>query len=195
MRYSSDHKAETRERVLKEAATAIRRDGVDRVGVAQVMGAAGLTHGGFYAHFASKDDLVAQAVEFMFQDRYAAFFDGLEEVEPRDALTRFVDRYLSMRHRDARDAGCPIPVLAGQLPHLPEAAQARFVTAVERLTDAVASLLRRLGAAEVEAVSSAVIAEMVGAVALARVHADDAKAEAMLASVRESVKAKLRIGA
>ena len=194
MRYGSEHKAETRERVLKEAALAIGRDGVDRIGVAQIMGAAGLTHGGFYAHFKSKDDLVAQAVAFMFQDRYAAFFEGLEDAEPRAALIRFVDRYVSMRHRDAPGAGCPIPLLAGQLPHLPEAAQARFTAAVERLTGAVASLLTRMGREDVATVSEAVIAEMVGAVALARVQADDAKAEAMLAAVRDSVKTKLGLG-
>ena len=194
MRYGSEHKAETRARVLKEAAAAIQRDGVDRIGVAQVMSAAGLTHGGFYAHFASKDDLVAQAIEYMFQDRYAAFFDRLEEAEPRAALTRFVDRYVSMRHRNALEAGCPIPVLAGQVPHLPEVARARFTDAVDRLAGAVASLLRRMNGKEVETLSDTVIAEMVGAVALARVQVDEAKAEAMLAAVRGSVKAKLGLG-
>lgn len=191
MRYGSDHKAETRERVLREAATAIRRDGVGRVGVAQVMGAAGLTHGGFYAHFASKDDLVAQAVGYMFEDRYAAFFDGLGDADPREALTRFVDRYLSMRHRQAVATGCPIPMLAGQVSLLPEAGQISFAAAVERLTGAVASLLRRMDRANAERLAQAVIAEMVGAVALARVQTDDAKAELLLETVRESVKAKL----
>jgi TetR/AcrR family transcriptional repressor of nem operon len=194
MRYSSEHKAETRARVLKEAAVAIRRDGVDRIGVAQIMGAAGLTHGGFYAHFESKDDLVAQAVGHMFEDRYAAFFERLDGDEPRAGLTRFVDRYVSMRHRDAPEAGCPIPVLAGQVPHLPEAARARFVAAVERLTGAVAALLGRMGHEDAETVAEAVIAEMVGAVALARVQKDDAKAETMLAAVRTSVMAKLGLG-
>jgi TetR/AcrR family transcriptional repressor of nem operon len=69
MRYSSGHKARTRERILTEASRAIRRQGVDKVGVADVMSAAGLTVGGFYSHFASKDDLVAHAVDHMFQER------------------------------------------------------------------------------------------------------------------------------
>jgi len=69
MRYGSEHKAQTRSRVVQEAAAAIRSDGVERIGVAQIMARAGLTHGGFYAHFESKDDLVAQAVEYMFEDR------------------------------------------------------------------------------------------------------------------------------
>ncbi|MGI4879673.1 MAG: TetR/AcrR family transcriptional regulator, partial [Janthinobacterium lividum] len=77
MRYDGEHKAQTRERVLKEAAAAIRSEGVDRIGIAQVMARAGLTHGGFYAHFTSKDDLVTQAIDYMFEDRYAAFFANL----------------------------------------------------------------------------------------------------------------------
>ncbi len=191
MRYDSDHKAQTRERVLKEAAAAIRSEGVDRIGVAQVMARAGLTHGGFYAHFASKDDLVTQAIEYMFEDRYAAFFADIDDVDPRVALTRFVDRYLSMRHRDAPEHGCPVPVLAGQVAHLPDAARTRFRLALDRLTGGVASLLERTGAADAKTTAAAVIAEMVGAVALARVELDDGRADRLLQFIRGSVRARL----
>lgn len=110
-------------------------------------------------------------------------------------LTRFVDRYVSMRHRDALEVGCPIPVLAGQVRHLPEVARERFVLAVERLTGAVAALLRRMGGGDVETVSATAIAEMVGAFAMARVQPDDAKAGEVLAAVRASVKARLGLSA
>lgn len=193
MRYGSEHKAETRARVLREAAKAIRRDGVERIGVAQVMGAAGLTHGGFYAHFKSKDDLVAQAVSYMFEDRYTAFFEGLSDTEPHVALGRFIDHYVSMGHRAALHTGCPIPALAGQVPRLPDAARERFVLAVDRLTGAVASLLQRMGRDDAESMADAAIAEMVGAVVLSRIQPDDAKAEAMLATVRDAVKTKLGV--
>ena len=195
MRYDSDHKAQTRERVLKEAAAAIRSEGVDRIGVAQVMARANLTHGGFYAHFASKDDLVTQAIEYMFEDRYAAFFADLGDVDPRAALNRFVDRYLSMRHRNAPEHGCPVPVLAGQVAQLPEAARARFRLALDRLTGGVASLLERAGAADAKITAAAVIAEMVGAVALARVELDEGRAEHLLQAVRESVRGRLGLAA
>lgn len=193
MRYDSEHKAQTRERVLKEAAAAIRREGVDRIGVAQVMARAGLTHGGFYAHFKSKDDLVTQAIEYMFEDRYAAFFANLADADPRVMLTRFVDRYLSMRHRNAPEDGCPVPVLAGQVPSLPEAARARFRLALHRLTAGVASLLEQIGTADAQTVAAAIIAEMVGAVAIARVEPDDADASRLLATVRASVLSRLSL--
>ena len=195
MRYTSEHKAQTRLRVLQEAAAAIRSEGVDHIGVAQVMARAGLTHGGFYAHFTSKDDLVTQAIEYMFEDRYAAFFANLGDADPRIALTRFVDRYLSMRHRNAPEHGCPVPVLAGQVAHLPDAARARFRLALDRLTAGVASLLARMGAPDVEITAAAVIAEMVGAVALARVELDEARADRLLQSVRSSVGMRLGLAA
>lgn len=195
MRYDGEHKAQTRERVLKEAASAIRSEGVDRIGIAQVMARAGLTHGGFYAHFTSKDDLVTQAIDYMFEDRYAAFFANLGNADPRAALARFVDHYLSMRHRDAPGGGCPVPVLAGQVPLLPEPARARFRLALDRLKGGVASLLERMDAPEVEITAAAAIAEMVGAVAIARVESDDVIAERLLHAARRSVFARLGLDA
>ena len=84
----------------------------------------------------------------MFMDRYAAFFANLDDADPRVALTRFVDRYLSMRHRNAPEGRCPVPVLVGQVLHLPEAGRARFRLALDRLTGGAASLLTRIGVAD-----------------------------------------------
>jgi len=191
MKYPSDHKANTRKRVLQEAARAIRAEGADGIAIAPVMAAAGLTVGGFYAHFKSKDDLIAEAVNFMFDERYASFFTRIDIPDPRKALTRFVDYYLSMRHRDATTGGCPIPTLAGQVPSLPPAARERFVLAVERLTDAVAGLLEATEVEDARAVSASAMAEMIGAVSLARLTRDASKAEGLLNTARDSVKRKL----
>lgn len=190
MRYDSEHKAHTRDRVLKEAAAAIRADGPDRVGVAAVMKRAGLTHGGFYAHFGSKDDLLSEAVGYMFKDRYDVFFADLNTVEPRAGLQRLADYYLSMRHRDARDKGCPIPILSGELHRLPDAARERFVQAVDRLTNGIATLLDRahVDAPRPRAISA--VAEMVGAIAIARTLGDGAARE-LLGCAKVSVEDKL----
>jgi TetR/AcrR family transcriptional repressor of nem operon len=193
MRYDADHKAQTRERVLKEAAAAIRLEGSERVGVATIMSRAGLTHGGFYAHFKSKDDLIAQAIGYMFKERYAAFLARLDSSDPRAALTAFVESYLSMRHRDAVASGCPIPALAGEVPRLPEPARKMFVNAAERLTQGVAHLLEELGVDDAEARASSALAEMIGTLSLVRMQQDTAKAEAGLASARKSVFRTLQI--
>jgi len=191
MKYPSDHKANTRRRVLQEAAKAIWADGVEGIAIAPVMAAAGLTVGGFYAHFKSRDDLIAEAVSFMFEERYASFFARIDIPDPRDALGRFVDYYVSMRHRDATVGGCPIPTLAGQVPSLPSAARERFMLAVERLTDGVTGLLEAMGTGEAPAVAASAMAEMIGAVSLSRLTRDAVKAEGLLEDARRSVRRKL----
>jgi TetR/AcrR family transcriptional regulator, transcriptional repressor for nem operon len=177
--------------VLQEAAKAIRSEGVEHMGIASVMAAAGLTVGGFYAHFKSKDDLVAETVNFMFEERYAAFFETGDAPEPRAALARLVRAYLSMRHRNSTVAGCPLPVLAGQVAHLPKPARERFFLGFERLTATVARLLEALGTADAAATARLTIAEMMGALSLARVTRDDIEAEALLENSRHSLEQKL----
>ena len=115
MRYSNDHKAGTRQRVLKEAAREIRAKGPDGVAVAGVMARAGLTHGGFYAHFESKDAMIADAIGTMFEDARARAGTLDQGGDPRAALRAYVDFYLSPAHRDNRDRGCPLPTLSGDL--------------------------------------------------------------------------------
>src|SRR2546425_11573321 len=146
MRYDDNHKERTRARVLAEAAAAIRGKGVERVGVAEVMAGAGLTHGGFYAHFKSKDDLVAQAITHMFEVSYAQFLSHTEGREPAAALSNFIDAYLAPSHRDDRAHGCPIAALSSDLPNMGELAQARFTDGTERLVSGFAKLLKKLGA-------------------------------------------------
>jgi TetR/AcrR family transcriptional repressor of nem operon len=110
MRYDSDHKSETRQRVLKEAAREIRAKGPGGVAVAGIMARAGLTHGGFYAHFGSKDALIAAAIETMFESA-GRRFDATAAHERIRAL-RSEPMSISTcrpRHRDSREHGCPLP--------------------------------------------------------------------------------------
>jgi TetR/AcrR family transcriptional repressor of nem operon len=193
MRYDPDHKQKTREKVLKAAARAIRTQGPHRVGVAGVMRAAGLTHGGFYAHFESKDDLVAAAIGQMFEQARARFHNEVKDYPPARALGAYIDFYLSPRHRDARSSGCPIPTLAADLPRLDRAARGRFSAGVAALTSSVASRLEELRHAEPEALARSVVAEMVGALSLARAEPDVEKSNAMLADSRELVKKRMGI--
>jgi len=193
MRYDADHKQKTREKVLKAAAKAIRAHGPHRVGVADVMRDAGLTHGGFYAHFESKDDLVAAAIGQMFEQSRARFDSEVKDYPPARALTAYVDFYLSQAHRDARATGCPIPALAADLPRLDRAARSRFAAGVAGLTRLVAERVAQLGHAEPEALARSVVAEMVGALSLARAEPDEEKSDAMLADSRDLVKKRLGI--
>ena len=191
MRYDQNHKERTRARVLAEAAAAIRSKGIERVGVAEVMAGAGLTHGGFYAHFASKDDLVAHAVTYMLDAAYAWLLRHTEGREPADALSNYVDAYLAPSFRDDRAHGCPIAGLSADLPNMPEAASARFAEGTERLVGALAKLLKKLGAKNPEALAWSAMAEMAGALTLSRTVSDPRTSNAILRHSRAMVKSRL----
>src|ERR1700712_1176494 len=105
MRYSESHKEETRKKVVKAAATAVRARGPDGVGVAEIMAEAGLTHGGFYAHFPNKEALVAAAIEEAFGQSRRRFARMTEGMAPAEALTTFVDSYVSADHRNNPQRG------------------------------------------------------------------------------------------
>lgn len=191
MRYDTEHKARTKERVLREAANAIRAQGPDRIGVAALMAQAGLTHGGFYAHFDSKDDLIAQAITQMFEERYRNVIARIEGKPAAEQLDAFIDGYLSSRHRDDPSHGCPIPTLSGELARMPDVARQRFAEGSERMAKWLATLLKQGGVAEPRDLAASIMAEMVGAVALSRIVAEPAKSNRLLKASREAIKARI----
>jgi TetR/AcrR family transcriptional repressor of nem operon len=194
MRYDLEHKERTHQRILAEAANAIRTKGPDRVAVAEVMGKVGLTHGGFYAHFASKDELIAHALTFMLDQSYARFLHRIEGLAPGEALCTYLDFYLSSAHRDAPGRGCPLPTLSGELARLPQAARVRFTEGVERFAHGIGKLLERLRCPNAKVAAFSVVAEMVGALALSRAVTNLELSEEVLRISRESIKARLGLG-
>jgi TetR/AcrR family transcriptional repressor of nem operon len=191
MRYDPTHKQQTRQRVLRAAAKAIRSEGAQRVGVAGVMREAGLTHGGFYAHFDSKDALVAAAIGQMFEDTLAYWQHETQGRGDAEALAVYLDEYLSAKHRDRPGTGCPMAALACELPRLDAAAREAFAAGSRRLTEAFAQRLARLGHEDAPALAASVLAEMVGALALARCESDRARSDALLAASRNALHRRL----
>ena len=188
MRYDTEHKQKTRELVLQAAARAIRSDGPDRVGVAGVMAEAGLTHGGFYAHFKSKDELVAAAIGQMFAQASARLEHETADRDPAEGLAAYVDFYLSKKHRDARGFGCPMAALASDVPRLSGPAREQFALGVQHSTAGLAGKLALLGHAEPEAGARSMIAELIGALSLARIEQDAKRSDAILAASRAQLK-------
>jgi TetR/AcrR family transcriptional repressor of nem operon len=191
MRYDAEHKQKTRERVLQEAAKAIRAEGPHRIGVASVMAKAGLTHGGFYAHFASKEALVVAAIGHMFDEGALRRLRRTEGMPPGQGLAAYIDFYLSAEHRDARLTGCPMAALAADLPRLTLEAQASFAAGVARTTAAIAALLTAVGHADAEDLASSAVAELVGALSLARAEPDKARSDVMLERSKRILKQRL----
>ena len=195
MRYDADHKQKTRERVLKAAAKAIRAEGPHKIGVAAVMAEAGLTHGGFYAHFESKDVFVAAAVGQMFAEGRAKLDRSMEGRSPAQGLATYLGFYLSAAHRDARTSGCPLPFLSADAPRLAAPSREQFAQGVADLTARLAQVLTQLGRPDAEEAAGSMLSEMVGAVSLARAEPNLARSDAILARTRVSLTRRLGLEA
>ena len=188
MRYSADHKAETHDRLLREAAAQMRKSGMDGVGVADIMRGAGLTHGGFYAHFTCKDDLIAQAVTQMFADNAARVGRWLETVEAPARLDMFITRYLSPAHRDQPERGCPLTTISADVTRQSEAARRAFDEGIAGVFGRVEAMLPPAVNADRAALAQSIVCELAGAVALSRAVSDRVQSEAILAAAGISVR-------
>lgn len=158
----NEKKAHTRERILAAASAALLQRGPAEPSVGEVMGAAGLTVGGFYAHFESKDALMLEVFQQMLcqrRERVAQFDPAVPAHERRTLLAAF---YLSRKHRDASEQGCPLPSSVGELARMPEGFRAVLAEHVELMTAQLA------GSPEEADQALADIALMVGGLALAR---------------------------
>jgi TetR/AcrR family transcriptional repressor of nem operon len=195
MRYDADHKQQTRQRVLKEAAKAIRAQGPHQIGVAAVMARAGLTHGGFYAHFESKDDFVAQAIGQMFEESGGQFNRSMAGRQPAEGLATYLDFYLSAAHRDTRTSGCPLPFLSADAPRLTTASRERYAQGVANLEARLAEVLAQMGHADAVELAGSTLAEMVGAVGLARAEPEGTRSDHILSRSKASLKRRLGLEA
>jgi TetR/AcrR family transcriptional repressor of nem operon len=202
MGHSREAKALSHDRVVAVAAARFREAGVDGVGVADLMREAGLTHGGFYRHFASRDELVAEAVERALRDggkSVAAIERALDESSaPGDLAARrhgllaaLVDGYLSTAHRDSLATSCAVTTLAGDVARSNERARAAY----SRQVDAYVALLMKLVAGEKKKgrrmKAIAALATLVGAVSMARAVDDPTLSREILRSAADELKAQL----
>jgi len=191
MRYDTEHKQRTHERVVKAAAKAIRAKGPDRVGVADVMADVGLTHGGFYAHFDSKHDLIAAAIGQMFDEARERLDAATTDRAPRAALANYIDFYLSPGHRDARRHGCPVAALSSDVPRLNTKMRGEFASRRARFCGVLADLIRQTGRDDADAEADSMYAELTGALSIARMEPDGARSDAILERSRRAIKRRL----
>jgi TetR/AcrR family transcriptional repressor of nem operon len=184
MKVSREKALENRELVLETAARLLRERGFDGIGVADIMKAAGLTHGGFYRNFASKDDLVVKASEYAIADTAALLKSGLAQ-QPQDPFRTLIERYVSSAHRDDPGSGCILPALAADAGRREDPAlRAVFTEAIRYYLDQIAALSSASSETTVASRHpAAILSEMVGAVLLSRVIADNALADSLIAAV------------
>ena len=184
MRYPASQTAEKHERILREAARLFRERGFDGAGVADIMKAAGLTHGAFYAHFPSKDSLEAEAVERAFAQLDNRIYALTANAgDPRRA---FLDSYLSAAHRDHPGSGCVIAALGSEIAR-DSAVRKPFTERVKHTIEGMAGRFRwkRKGAARRNSIH--LLSAAVGALTLARAVDDPRLSDEILESVRDSL--------
>ncbi|MFO1137396.1 MAG: TetR family transcriptional regulator [Rhodoblastus sp.] len=191
MRLTREKTAENRAKVIDAALGLFQRRGFSGVGVAELMGAAGLTHGGFYNHFASKADLESEACALAFERALGAI--GKVAARPagderRAAMRLYVERYLSARARDAAGARCPMVAFGTDVSRESREVQARYAQGLRAYLDLMATAL------EADLTTArATMAELVGALSLARSVARDDRAlsDNILDSAKERILARL----
>jgi AcrR family transcriptional regulator len=179
LRYAKDHKQATRKRILEAAGRRFKRDGIDGAGVAAVMADAGLTNGAFYAHFKSKEDLVANVLA----DQLRAQCQSLDALPPGKAgLEELVRLYLSPEHREQHADGCPSAALLDEVVRRPSATRKVFTSEAMSIMDEIAS---RLDPADVEGArpdALALYGLLIGTLQLARALADRELSDQVLAA-------------
>jgi TetR/AcrR family transcriptional regulator, transcriptional repressor for nem operon len=182
MRYAEDHKAQTHQRILHEAAARFRRDGIGATGLQPLMKALGLTHGGFYAHFKSKDDLVEKALRCAVDQLQASRNEKLGDDTSAEA---FIDMYLAPVHREHPDQGCPLPTMSSELG---QRGQPSEITD-ELITSMLAALEAGMPAGQDNSGKSVMMmSSLVGALTLARSAKDPQLAERILETTRDQLK-------
>ena len=184
-RYGKEQKHATRQRIVESAGRRFKRDGIDGSGVAALMADAGLTNGAFYAHFASKDDLVATALA----DQLRAQVEYLRAQPPGNpGLEQFVRWYLSVEHRDAPQDGCPSAALLDEIGRSQPSIKEAFTDGSLLYADELAARLAPEDPQSIRAQVLTVFAMMLGAVQLSRALADRRLADEIL---EEAIKSAL----
>ncbi|WP_207921420.1 TetR/AcrR family transcriptional regulator [Micromonospora sp. KC721] len=177
MRYGKEHKEVTRRRIIETAGRRFKQDGIDGSGVATLMADAGLTNGAFYAHFDSKENLVASVVA----DQLRKQCESLSELAPgRDGVEQFVRAYLSVEHRDTPEDGCPAAALLDEIGRCPDSTKQAYTDGTLTIIDDLAARLVPLDPRSARVKTLGVLAGMVGTLQLSRALADPQLADEIL---------------
>lgn len=188
MRKSRAETAQTRGRIVLTAAKMFLEKGLSGVGMRDIMGAARLTQGGFYRHFASREQLIAEANGRAFDQLLEMFVNEIQGMPPPEALKKIVAIYLGQSRGKKQAYLCPLAMLGAELSHSDQQVRAVAINGYQRLVQLVADQLRHLSRREALARASGMVSALVGAVTLAEIASDRATANAILSNARALIK-------
>src|SRR6202165_1757375 len=187
MRYSKEHKLETHARIVKKASVRLREEGAHGIGLAALMKEAGLTHGGFYAHFDSREALVIEACAYAMDRGREHWRKLAEKVPPNKRFSTIVDSYLTPVHRDDPGRGCAIPTLGAEIARESPKTRKAFAAKLEQMIDMLAAQMPDVPRKAARKQATAAIATMMGTLVLARIAGNGEFSDEILGAGREAV--------
>jgi TetR/AcrR family transcriptional repressor of nem operon len=187
MRYSKEHKLETHARIVKKASVRLREKGAHGIGVADLMKDAGLTHGGFYAHFDSREALVIEAFAYAMDRSTDRWRQLAGQAAPDQRLATFVDSYLSPQHRDNPGHGCAVPALGAEIARESPKTRKAFAAKLDQMIEMMSEQFHGGPSKSARKHAMAALATMMGSVVLARVAGNGDLSEELLSAGREAV--------
>jgi TetR/AcrR family transcriptional repressor of nem operon len=190
MRYSREHKQETHARIVRKASVRLREKGAHGVGVADLMKEAGLTHGGFYAHFDSRDALVIEAFGYAMDRSIEHWRKLAEDTPPEKRLSAIVESYLTPSHRDDPGHGCAITSLGAEVARESPRTRRAFAAKVEQLIDLMADQIANVPRKTARKQAAGMLATMMGSLVLARIAGSGEFSDEILQAGREAVLAR-----
>lgn len=187
MRYSKEHKQETHARIVKKAATRLREKGAHGIGVADLMKDAGLTHGGFYAHFDSREALVIEAFNYAMDRANERWRKVTAEVPPEKRLALIVDGYLTTLHRDEPGQGCAVPALGAEIARERPKTRKAFALKLDQMIEMIADQIQDMPRKAARKQAMATLATMMGTIVMSRIAGNGEMSDEILSAGREAV--------
>ncbi len=185
MRYRPEHKAEIRQKIVNDASRRVRAEGLGGAAVAVVMRDTGLTHGGFYKHFGSKDELLLESLREAFREFADTLVGVAAKSQPRAAWKGIVKTYLSQEYCEHPERGCPLTALSAELARSGTGMRSQVFTELVKYKDRMLPFMPGRRTSDKEHAFFVIFSTMVGAVEIARMLPDRAAQEKVLASARK----------
>src|SRR5437868_12870465 len=185
MRYGPEHKTRTRDHIVRNAARKLRAEGLSGPGVGSVMKASGLTVGGFYKHFRSKDELLAESISEAFCESSEKIYSSVQNLPREDRWKALVRLYLSPEHCDHPDSGCLVAALAPEMARGKLAVRKRITGLIKDRAERWVEFMPGRTATERRQNFTVIFSAMVGAVSIARILTDPADRRKVLADMQD----------
>jgi TetR/AcrR family transcriptional repressor of nem operon len=185
MRYRPGHKAEIHQKIVKDASRRVRTEGLNGAAVGAVMRDTGLTHGGFYKHFGSKDDLLVESLSEAFREIEETLVRAAQQAPPGEAWKAIVKAYLRPEMCDHPEHGCPLAALAPELARVDKRMKPQIVAELVNYKSRMLPFMPGRRAADKDRAFFAIFSTMIGSVEIARMLPDPAMREKVLESARD----------